>query len=343
MKSLKIYKSKIKQRIFSHSNKIEWWKILLIVITVLIATSLIALSFFNDGYEWFTNSELIEDSELYRKQVLFGAAIILAGFSLPIVGCTMQITTRNKLAEPTTLGFYPVIFMGILLSQIIVSGNIYVKNYLLSFALSFIVIAINFIIVKGRASRKSFKSILIGFSINAIATGINYLIIEYGDVVGNDALDWLRGNFGGVNETSLYISLGLIIGFLIVLFILIPQFNIIQKDYLLAKSLGIKVDLIYWIVALCAIVITISSILLVGGVVLIGVVVPHIVRLLFRTDDNKIVMPLSGVIGVLLLSMSNWMVKGVSYYGVSLNINLLIAAIAIPIFIFVLKGRNRND
>ena len=183
---------------------------------------------------------------------------------------------------------------------------------------------------------------MIGFAINAIATGCNYLIIEYGNVSGMDALSWLKGSFGGVTKTNLYISMSLILFFLIILFSLIPQFNIIQKDYILAKSLGINVDLIYWIVAFCAIIITISSVFLVGGVVLMGVVVPHIVRMIFRTDDNKIVIPMSGIFGLFLLSMSNWMIKAISYYGVSLNINILVAVLAIPVFILVLKGGKKE-
>ena len=343
MTKLKILKLKTKQENFSHSNKIEWWKILLVIVVLIVCLSLTIVSFFTDGYDWYSAIDLNYDKQLYLKQVLVGSAIILAGFALPIVGCSMQITTRNKLAEPTTLGFYPVIFMGLLISQLITQGNYYLKNYLFAFLLSIIVILINFVIVKGKPGKQTFKSILIGFAINAIATGCNYLIIEYGHIENQDALNWIRGNFGGVTETNLYISLGLILSFLIILFLLIPQFNLIQKDYILAKSLGINVDLIYWIVALCAVVITISSIILVGGIVLIGVVVPHITRMILRTDDNKIVMPMSGFIGMFLLSMSKWMVKGISYYGVSLNINLLIAILAIPVFILLLKTNRKGD
>lgn len=299
--------------------------------------ALIIMQFFHNGYEWLTIQDL--NGIDYESQLLPSVAALMAGFGIPIIGACMQVTTRNKLAEPTTLGFYPVVFMGMLLSQLSLGNN--TTNYIFPLLLSFGVVAINFLVVRGKPGQQTFKSILIGFAINAIITGVNYLIQNYTKAVGNP-LAWLSGNFGSPTREKIIISSILIICSTSILFMLIPFFNIIQKDYILAKTLGIKVDLIYWIVAACAIVTTVSSVIIIGGVILLGIVVPHLVRMIFRTEDNRIVLLMSGIFGMFLLSMSMWLVNAISYYtAFTLNINILTAILAIPVFILILKkGKN---
>lgn len=335
-----------KKKRFSTTSvfSLKGWKLFLLILGIcvssLIMVGLIVMRVFHSGSRWLAPEEIAPHQIYYKSQVLYEAACILAGIGLPLVGASMQVTTRNKLAEPTTLGFYPIIYMGLLLSQLSLSSN--GTDFGFSFLLSFMVVFINFIVLRGKASKQTFKSILIGFALNAIITGCNYLIITYSRAKG-DPLSWLTGSFGNVTLERIYISTGLILFFTVVLLFLIPYFNIIQKDYIIAKTLGIKVDLIYWIVAFSAVVITVSSVLIIGGVVLIGIVVPHLVRISFRTDDNRIVLPFSALFGMFLLSMSSWMVSGISSeYGVSLNINLLIALISVPIFFLILRGSRKG-
>lgn len=338
---------KQKQEKFSTTSvfNLKGWKLFLVILSLslllLLMIGLIIARTFNNGGRWLSLNEIKPNHIFYTAQVLHQAACILAGVGIPIVGASMQVTTRNKLAEPTTLGFYPIIYMGLLLSQLSVNNN--GSDYGFSLLLGLLVIGINFLILRGKASKQTFKSVLIGFAINAVITGCNYLIITYSSAKG-DPLAWLSGSFGTLTLNRIYISTGIILVFTTVLLFLIPYFNIIQKDYIIAKTLGIKVDLIYWVVAVCAVLITVSSVLIIGGVVLLGIVVPHLIRITLRTEDNRVVLPLSAILGVFLLSMSSWMVDSISYnYGVNLNINLLVAIISIPIFFLILKGGKKKN
>jgi ferrichrome ABC transporter len=83
-----------------------------------------------------------------------------------------------------------------------------------------------------------------------------------------------------------------------------PYYTIIAKDYLLAKSLGIKVNLIFWLTAFFAVVATVSSIILIGVLTLLGMIAPHVARILNPKGNSFKQLLLSFVISLLLLTSS---------------------------------------
>lgn len=334
---LKVSKLIQKNKKFIQNNfnlKILWVLIPLIIISLLII--LISL-FYDDASARFLTINEIKNLLPFEKENQFWTPLgyVIAGYGLPIVGGTMQIMTRNKLAGPTTLGYYPLILTAIMVSTLIMGGPLWIK-YILAFSFSISVLLINFIITKSNVITNNFKVVLIGFVISAIFTGVNWLLHEYAQI-NISPLQWLSGGSDSVpDEKKLIISGVIVLVCTTILLLITPILNIISKDFLLAKSLGININLIYWIVALLGILITVSSVLLAGGVVLLGIIIPHISRMILRTSDNRIILPISGILGMLLLVISNWITRSLMP---NMNINLLTAFVAIPVFILILRKK----
>ncbi len=336
MLNLSKYKNIMKNKKLSNCSSLSKKEVLLVIFFIIISMILIVSRFFYTGNKWLNPNEVI--SELYIQNLYINLSYLLVGFAIPIVGASIQIITQNKLAEPTTLGFYPIIYMGALLAQLTINSNAF--SYVFSILLSCSVIFINFLIVHGNPTNNTFKSVLTGFCINAIITGVNYLIINYSDAIGNP-LSWLSGNIGAVTPNRLIIS-GTILGiFTIIILFLSPYLNIINKNYLLAKVLGIKINLIYWIIAICSVMVTISGVLLIGGVILLGIVVPHMIRIILKPNNVFYLFLLSGIFGSALLLSSSWLTEIISYnFSIMLSVNFLPSLLSIFIFIYLLKVRN---
>lgn len=306
-----------------------------LIFAIVIAT----INFFYDGHTWLSLKEVNNALEQTSPATfVYPIASIMCGFSMPMVGLCMQTTTRNQLAEPTTLGFFPLIITGMMVAEQVANArnlNVYWLNYIFAILFSVFVIGINFVVVKGKGNKQGFKAILIGFTISAVFTGVNYLIFEYAPSVTVQPLGWFFQNIA-TNKQSFIISGVLMIISVGIMLFLSTRLAIIQRDWLLAKTLGIKVDLIYWVIAICSILITVSSMMIMGGIVLLGLVIPHIVRIISRSNNFNYLLVSSGILGIGLLSSSAMWFK-----ASAVNINLLIAILAIPVLFAILLSRRK--
>lgn len=320
---------------FSYTNKLPIKAKIGIFIVGFICVGFSLFSYFIEvgpGYSKlidYSNFDPIDLDVLVLKPV----GLMMAGIAIPAISCCLQITTRNKLAEPTTLGLYPTIMLGIIVSKLTISR--FWMEFLLSVIFCSTIVFVNMILSRNGIFKSNFKIVLIGFCLSGMLTGVNWIITRYKPVQGINPLDWLLGTpCVDINQNTTILCSCIIIICTIIIFILIPYFNIIQKDITLAKTLGINVELIFWTVAFLSVFIVVSSIMIAGGVTLLGLVTPHIFRLIFKTDDNRVIIPLSSLFGMFILLSSN-LLRNYS----NLNINLLPALLAIPILVFLLKGK----
>ncbi len=347
MNKILLKKNRVQQNEnFLHYSSISKTTKVIIAIVVLLCSSFIVFSFFIEfkyGGELtiITPQEIASNNIKFTTRVLQPLGYLIAGIGVPIVSCCLQSTTRNKLAEPTTLGFFPVILMAIMVSSVNPFGSNIYFQWIFACCFSSIIIFMNLILTKKDISKSTMKSVLIGFTFNGIITGINWILYTYLPSLTSsiNPLVWLAGtNLVPLTSTNVIISGVVCLVFTIALLIMIPYYNVIQKDPILAKSLGINVNTVYWITAFFSIFIVVGASFVAGGVMLLGLVIPHLIRMIFRTDDNTVVMTVSPFLGSALLLASN-----ILRNGYNLNMNLLTAILAIPVFIILLTRKNHHD
>lgn len=324
-------------------TKTDIFRIIAIILITVLSIIVFVLFCFYDGKKLINfelEAEFIKRNNdlIIRKIITNPISIVIASLGLSFSGFGMQIVSRNPLASPTTLGYLPSVILGLSISKIATS-DVSSIPFILGIGFGVSIIIFNFLMIRGNLTQVGFKPILVGFAIGGMFSGINVLIEEFAvdfkaEIVGFQVLP--------INQvyTQIYVAGPLVLISIIINLLLTAYYEIISKDVILAKSLGIKVDLIFWITAICAVVATVSSIILVGVLTLLGMVAPHIAKII--NPKGKIISNffLSFVIAWLLLTSSQWVVD--AYPSFDINLFSSIAALPVFIFIFVSKRYKKN-
>lgn len=258
---------------------------------------------------------------------------IFVGVSVPVVGYAIQITTQNRLSSPSTLGFTPA---GIIayITVLALAPEMPWLIYVFGFLFTGLIILINFILQRQKDNNRSFKPVLIGFAISAAITSIGIIISVVKPNIVDASVIWTGNVSNTPSWIKLYIAIPFIVTSTIILFALTPKLKIMQKDFLLAKSLGINTNAVYWVVSIVAGIITISTISISSPIILLGLIIPNIVRATFNKHNPLFVFSVSIIFTLALLEVSLFLT--IQYRFGS---NFLMAIISAFVLIFIMRKR----
>lgn len=264
------------------------------------------------------------------QSLLRASSSAIVGFGLAVAGCGMQGVTRNDLSGPTTMGLLPAATFGIMVSQAIGLSQVY-SIYLFGIGFCFLILLINFATTKITGyNSNNFKTILVGLILGSLLTSLGILLKIIFPLITESIVMWIGGTSSNYTwERFYYAAPSILVGIFLIILVQ-NKLNIIEKDVSLAISLGINIKLVYWIVGIACVLISISSILLLGSVVVIGIVIPHICRMILRTRDYRWLIPTSGFLTAFILEFATLM--NVMF---QLGITLFTVVIFVPIFILL--------
>ncbi|MGL4617034.1 MAG: iron ABC transporter permease [Mycoplasmoidaceae bacterium] len=323
-----------KNRFTFYKTLFNYKKIIFLTAIVVSFITVFFICLFNNGLSFISPKDILNET-LLKTLVGFSA-----GFSLAASGAAMQSVTRNELAGPTTLGFLPAASFGIILYKIMDFPSIPLL-ILFAFVFALFILAVNFFVCKiNKNDVKGYRVILIGVIIGALFSSVSIVLNTVIPKLNESLIPWLGQVSIDYNwEKASYTFPAMIIGVMIIMSIS-KKLNIVEKDPFLAKSLGINVDHIYWTSGIASVLITVSSVILVGSIAMIGIIVPHLIRMLFRTRNYSLITPLSGLLCgtitmVALMINSRW----------SVGPNLFATVLSAPVFVFLIlrKEGNKDD
>ena len=266
------------------------------------------------------------------------------GAILGMSGAAMQGLFRNPLADPSLIGVTAGASLGAAL--VIVLGASLLDGYAALTAVSagaFAGGAVAVVFVYRLATSATGTSVatmlLAGIAITALAGALGSLLEFHAD---NDMLRrislWKMGGMDGANYTRLLLAT--LVG-AAVLFAL-PRYSGTLNALLLGESearhLGIDVDrakiaLIIWVAVGVG-----TSVALVGTIAFVGLVVPHIVRML-TGPDHRTLLPASALAGATLLVVADTLSR-IVLAPTELPVGIITAIIGIPFFISLLRQRH---
>lgn len=321
-------------------NFISLLVFLLILLIAVILTSLfvgsvdITLSdFFNTLFGSKTDNTLSKIIfEIRLPRILLAIAV---GGGLSVAGAVFQAILLNPLAEPYILGissggaFGAVVAISLNLSFIVVQ--------LFSFAGAIAVIAIVFIVGKRFGELEPNVLILSGVMVGAFFSAIILLIMNFLDDSFRFAIFYLMGNLSVAESSSIYYVLICSIVLSVILILNSYKYNVLSLGSEEAKHLGVNVKFIknasYLISS-----ILVGAIVSVSGIIgFVGLVVPHICRLVLGID-NRIILPVSFFVGAIFLIIADTIARIVITPS-ELPVGVITAIIGAPIFIYLLKKK----
>ena len=269
---------------------------------------------------------------------------VVVGACLGLAGAEMQTVLNNPLASPYTLGVGAAATLG---ASLVIAFNLSV----FSLAAHILLPLSAFVFAAAASLLILLLSRTLGASVNAVVLfgiallfGINALVGLIQFVADAESVQqivfWTMGSLARASMDTVAIVAG-------VLVVCLPfslrhawAMTLLRSGEEQARSLGIRVERLRLVVLMRVSLLTAAAMAFVGEIGFIGLVAPHIARLMLG-EDHRFLLPGSALAGALLLSLSSIASK-LLVPGVVLPVGIVTALVGIPLFLALIVGRSRR-
>lgn len=258
---------------------------------------------------------------------------LLVGGSLALSGAVYQGVFKNPLVSPDVLGVSSGAAFGASLGILFSWSRFGIQA--LSFAFGLVAVAMVYFIGSKIKENPLISLVITGILVGSIFSSLTSLIKYIADT--NDKLPtitfWLMGSLADISLKEIKVIIIPIIMGVIPLYILRWRLNVLSLDEDEAKTLGLNTNKIRILVIISSTLLTASVVSISGIVGWIGLVIPHLCRLLIGPDYMTLV-PLTILVGASYLLIVDNIARSISQVEIPLGI--LTSLVGAPFFIFLL-------
>ncbi|HIH93693.1 TPA: iron ABC transporter permease [Methanosarcina acetivorans] len=278
----------------------------------------------------------------FRLPVALMAIVI--GIALGLAGANMQTILDNPLASPYTLGISAAAGFGAALAIVLGVGVLPFADTLFVPVNAFVFSLISCMAIYGIARFKKATSETIVLTGIAVLFLFNSLLglLEYkaNPEQVQAIVFWLFGSLTKTNWTTLRITVGIVLVVIPLLAIDVWKLTALRLGDDKAKSLGVDVERMRIKGLILISVLTATAVAFVGTIGFIGLVSPHIARMLVG-EDHRYFLPCSALSGAFILSTASILSK-IVVPGIIFPIGILTSLIGIPFFIWLLLSKKKG-
>ena len=273
----------------------------------------------------------VEQQIIWSIRLPLATTAFIAGGLLSLAGALMQVLLRNPLADPYVLGVSGGAAVASL-AAILLGFSLYWQT-LSSLLGALIAIALLYAIASRRPAFSSEHLLLTGI-ILAAGWGalISFILTISPDQRLHNLLYWLMGDIES-QPLSWIAAVVLLLGLLYAL-LLARSLNILIQGDLQAQSLGVHCRRLRIQLFFLSAILTATAVSMVGCIGFIGLVVPHMIRLMIGSD-HRYVLPTSVLLGGSLLMLAASLARSL-IAPTQLPVGIITALLGIPIFLFLL-------
>ncbi|PAA14695.1 FecCD family ABC transporter permease [Pseudomonas fragi] len=281
---------------------------------------------------------------IWNVRLPYALMAVLVGAALSLAGAEMQAILNNPLASPFTLGVSSAAALGASLVIVFpLSSALLSRDSLVALA-AFVFACASMFLLHGMSRLRGagvetlvLFGIALVFSCNALVALLQLLATE--DVL-QQLVFWSLGSVARANWDKLGI-LALVLG-LTAPFSLhaASRMTLLRMGEERAQSLGVDVRRLRFFALLRISLLSATAVAFVGTIGFIGLVGPHIARILIG-EDQRFLFPASALVGALLLSLSS-VVSKVIMPGVIVPVGIVTALVGVPIFVVLVFKRGRQ-
>ena len=293
------------------------------------------------------SDDFIDDYVVWKLRLPRAIMAIIAGAGLAVGGAVMQSVMKNPLADPYTTGISSGACFGmavaIILGIEIGSGTIFADMGGVLNAFLFAVIPMMIIIALNQKIGASPTTlILAGVAISYIFNSLTTLLMMMSDVETLASVyRWQIGSLGNnLSWDSIPLVLFCTVAGSIVLMFLSAKLNILTLGDASAKSLGMNADMMR-VVCLFIVSIMVASVVCYCGIIgFIGLIVPHMIRILIDSD-NRFVLPASMALGAIFLLSADIIARLLSPID-AIPVGVILSFVGSPIFLYLIIRQKRE-
>lgn len=263
---------------------------------------------------------------------------MLGGAATAVSGVLLQAVMKNPLADPGIIG----VSSGASLVAVIVTA-FFPSLFFLTPMLAFIGGLVAFLLVYSlswKGGLSPLRIILVGVAVNALCTGLMSAFnsatgSSYTGVASIVNANITQKTWDDFQTLAVYVVIGLVASFFVT-----NQCNLLSLEDKTARSLGMNVTRSRIVISVTAVLLASISTAVVGAISFLGLIVPHIARLLVGSN-HKVLVPYSILLGAFTLLLADTIGRTVaSPYEISAAV--VMSVIGGPFFIFLLRRSKQN-
>ena len=271
---------------------------------------------------------------------------ILCGASLSVCGLMLQTAFRNPLAGPDMFGISSGAGLGVALVMLLLGGTVSTSMFTVSGFLAILTAAFigaiavtALILFLSTMVRNSVLLLIVGIMVGYVSSSAVSLLNFFASEEGvKSYMVWGMGNFGGVSMSHIPLFSILCLMGVGVSFLLIKPLNILLLGPQYAESLGISTRQLRNILLVVVGLLTAITTAFCGPISFIGLAIPHIARLLFRTENHQVLLPGTVLSGAAIALLCNFICYLPGETGI-IPLNAVTPLIGAPVIIYVIVQR----
>ena len=297
----------------------------------------------------FGNSEGIRPSWRYivlESRLPQAITALLCGGALAVSGLMLQTAFRNALADPSIFGISSGAGLGVALIMLLLGGSIgvgsvsvsgYVAIILAAFVGAMLVMAVIFFF--STVVKNDVMLLIIGIMIGYLSSSAIALLQFFATDEGvKSYMVWGMGSFGGVSMRHMPVFASVTLLGIIASLLLIKPLNALLLGDRYAENLGVNIRRVRnWLLIVTGLLTAITTAFC-GPVSFIGLAVPHIARLLLRSDNHLVLMPVTILCGSLVALLCNLVCYLPGESGV-IPLGAVTPLMGAPVIIYVIAKR----
>ena len=291
------------------------------------------------------NEELTDSLIILRIRLPRALATIGGGMALAISGLLLQAFFNNPIVEPYVLGISSgsSLFMALVTLGGFTFGITRITPMFI-FTGAFIgaMLVMMVVIIASRHVKSMVTLLVIGMMAGYICsagTSVMTVFAEKEKIAGY--VIWSMGSFSGFTWQQAGILFAIVLPFSILAFCMSKPLNTLLMGDRYAESMGVRIRLIRRAIILISSVLTAAVTSFAGPVSFIGLAVPHMCRVIFKTADNRVLLPAAAITGALMTGLCDLIARNI-IAPVELPLAAITSAIGAPIVVYLLTRGDKD-
>ncbi|MDR1404369.1 MAG: iron ABC transporter permease [Candidatus Methanoplasma sp.] len=263
---------------------------------------------------------------------------LMAGAGLAVAGTASQSAFSNPLASPDVIGVSSGAAFGAAAGILLFNND--AATQLMAVAFGLAAIAAVFALCKSSRSDSILMIVLSGIIVAGLFSAMVSLVKYVADPMSKlpEITYWLMGTLSGASYSKIIVALPMFVAGMVLIYVMKWRLNILTLSDDEVRALGHNPKKVRWTAVLASTLVVAAVVSVCGLIGWIGLVIPHVARLLVGTD-NRYVLPLCISIGGIFMLAMDTVARTASVEELPLSI--LTAIVGAPLFasIFIWRGR----
>ncbi len=281
----------------------------------------------------FSQHNSMEAQILMELRLPRSLAAYVTGALLALSGVIMQVLLRNPLADPYILGISGGAAVAALGAILIGAGSIWIPQAAFLGALLSIFLVFGIASAGGHwsVSRLLLTGVVVSAGWGAI---INVMLTSSSSNNVQSMLFWLMGDLSQSSISTWHCAV--LVAGLALCITLSRSFNVLIKGELAALALGVNVQMLRNLLFFTASVLTATAVTIAGSVGFVGLIIPHLLRLL-GARDHRLLLPGAAMLGGSFLVTADTLARTL-VIPQQLPVGVVTAMIGVPLFLIILRS-----